>query len=268
MILLFAKEKGNKIGLDLAEGVDPNRFLVDSAVASNPGTVQELFTAYNYNLKGSNGLFAKVYTANLKELNEIKNSLDRINEMGLKDVVESSNMKISSFKKAFLDRVELCFKNGIPFLNQDNTFIKELGNDEDIKNYVTSQVSNNAKEESKETVTSASASNNASQEKNELDDKIGMMDEFDKSIFYDTIEKLNYLVLANPTNEAIAGIVRNIPEKLAAAILRQEYQFLGTRGMLNNILESLNVNTNSNEAQMILGAIPEMESNMGRGLAA
>jgi len=101
-----------------------------------------------------------------------------------------------------------------------------------------------------------------------LEDKIGMMDEFDKSIFYDTVEKLNYLVLANPTNEAVANIVRSIPDKLVAAILRQEYQFLGTRGMLSNILESLNININSAEAQLILSAIPEMENNMGRGLAA
>ncbi len=295
MILLFTKNtKGPDVGLDLAEGVDSGKFLPDSAIAPNPGAVQDLFINNGYVLKSSQGSFAKVMTVDAKGLAEIERGISRIEALGLKDVVNSANMSPRTFKSSFLDRLEDCKNAGLPFLNPDNTFIKALDNRELLDAYIKSNKSQVVVEKAvvQPVVTEVMVEpvaqvapvsvqaptptvlNNETQNVNaqvveqSIDDIVANMDAFDQQLYYNTIETLNYLVLANATNNTLASIISALPKGLAEAIDRQEYQFLGTRGMVNNIMEELGVVPGSPEAEMILNAIPEMEISVGRGRAA
>jgi len=70
-----------------------------------------------------------------------------------------------------------------------HTFIKELGNDEDIKNYIAAMAKNVNVSANAPVEAAPNVQEDVKKEATKnLEDKIGMMDEFDKSIFYDTVE--------------------------------------------------------------------------------
>lgn len=255
------------VGVRLPDGVDKNKFLGNTPVASAPEDVLNLLKDHGYNVKEVPGAFVKGFTMNPKEIHDFEIALNLIDEKGLNPIV-ASNLRLTHFKTSFLNRVLRCIESGLPYLNSDNTFIKELYSTEATNKYLESRPTV-VETPVVETVAPTNISTPNEETSNieaTIESKMESMDEFDKHLLYDMIEKLNFLVLNNVTNETLANIVSAIPVPLADAIARHEYQFIGTNGMLNNILESLGVNIESNEAEMIRNAIPEISS--GRGRAA
>ncbi|MDE5540164.1 MAG: hypothetical protein K2J20_06750 [Bacilli bacterium] len=260
------------VGVKLDEGVDKNKFLTNPPISLNSGNIYELFNEYGYNLNTVPGLFIKIFTANLKEISEIKKALIEIDKMGLKEVFEA-NLKLACFKMSFIERLKKCLKQGVPYLNSDNTFISSLFSDEDLEAYLQSDFQSELQPDLQDDPISlieetymepaapqvASTTNTTNSDNS--DDNI---DDSDKQMYNDISKSLNYLILAHPTDGGLVAIIQEVLSKLADAILRKEYQFLGISGMISNILEEIGVEPETREATTILSAIPEVE----RGRAA
>lgn len=244
-----------EVGVLLDDGVDKYKFVANEKLQVNSSAIVEVFESFGYNVNTIPGGFVKALTLNAKELEELRGVLREIEAAGLKPIFEA-NMRLACFKRSFWDRLQKYQKAGVPYLNSDNTFVATLFKTEDPDKYL---VSNN---EVKEEVSNVTPISEAAPES----ENIAIMDEFDRGIYNDISKNLNYMILANPTNGVVVSIVQTILSRLADAILRKEYQFLGINGMISNLMEDMGVNLESVEAQTILSAIPEVE--VGRGRAA
>ncbi len=109
----------------LEEGVQIEKFLANLAMAPNASEIKELFEKSGYNLDVVPGEFLKICTLNEKERQELKEVLESIESLGLKEVF-NANLRVIVFKKTFLERVKWCLNNNIPFLNSDNSFVSML----------------------------------------------------------------------------------------------------------------------------------------------
>ena len=151
--------------------------------------------------------------------------------------------------------VELIHK-GVPYLNADNSFADYLLNNEMDKipseltqtDVIKSQIEYESKQESPAS-----------------EDQLVQMSPEDNQVYNEIVEKLNYLVLANPLDTGLATVVRNATNKAVDAILRKEYKFLGIREMVESVMfDGLDVTTEDNEriTNLVLGAFPDEERKM------
>lgn len=142
--------KTEKVGIKTADGVASERFYPIKAIADIPGAVKDAFLEHNYDLNGVPGEFIKIFTCNERELGELMNILDEIDNLDLKEVF-NANLKVKYFKRKFLERVRYCVDNNIPFLNQDNSFASFLDNEESFAEYTSkSNSSSNIRAEAQE----------------------------------------------------------------------------------------------------------------------
>lgn len=232
--------------LNLAEGIDANKFGANRAIATNPKEVKDLFTNHGYNLNEVSGIFVKAFNLNAQELKEVATNLDKIDELGMREVF-SSNLKIKYFRDKFLKRLVWCINHGVPYLNEDGTFAAYFDDDEAYEKFI-ANVPETRQEHSYELDEENTALNEMSTE--------------DKQVYNEVVEKLNYLVLGNTMDTNLAAVVSNITNKIVAPILRKEYRYIPLAEIIDNIMfEGMDVAVEDNERiqEMILGAFREDE---------
>lgn len=255
------KFRGLKV--NLPDGVDAPKFDVSRVIANIPEEVFKLFQGYGIDLKEEcPGAFIKGFTLNEKELAEVSENLKRYQELGLIDVIKANpkNLQIRTFKNSFMKRLVELVQKGKPYLNSDNSFADFI---------VRNEIDKIIEEEINEEVTQASGNITFGVEyetsKDRIEDPTSQMSPEDRQVYNEIIEKLNYLVLANPMDTGLANVVNNATAKVTDAILRKEYKFLGIREMVESVMfDGMNVTPEDNEriTSLVLGAFPDEERKM------
>jgi len=245
------------LGIKTDDGVLLTKYLVNVSLAKsdNVKKILRLFKDYGYDLSVVPGSFFKIFTYNEKEISELEKVLEEVNTLGIKELYQV-NLKVGAFKREFLERLKFCLNNNIPYLNSDNSFIKELYDKELFGEYTARK----PLQEMKKTV-----------EVMEVEDKKSVdleptMDVEDRQVYNEIIEKLNYLVLANPTDEFLAQVVANITRNIPESILRKEYKFIPVGEMISAVMFSgLDVTPldNIRIEELINSEFPSEERNLG-----
>lgn len=251
----FNRNRGNEVSANLDEGVKSEYFYSNIALEVNAKDIETVFMSYGYNLSAIPGHFVKAYTMNEKELAEVRESLEEIQKFGLKDIF-AGDLKLAHFKRVFIERVRRCIEMNVPFLNSDNTIIKELNTNESFNLYL---------EQNAKTATPTNIVNNDHDEV--LEARIASMDEFEASIYNSIAEKLNYLILANATNYNLVGLLKLAIRKFAEAILDRGYE-LPKEEMLAKVISELGLDIESPEAELILNAVADIQISVERGRVA
>lgn len=251
----FNRNRGNEISVNLDEGVKSEYFYSNVVLGTNAKDVQNLFNNNGYALNTIPGHFTKTFTMSAKEIEEVRESLEEIQKFGLKDIF-AGDLKLAHYKRAFVERVRRCMKMNVPFLNSDNTFIKELNTNESFNLYL---------EQNAKIATPTNIVNNDHDEV--LEARIASMDEFEASIYNSIAEKLNYLILANATNYNLVGLLKLAIRKFAEAILDRGYE-LPKEEMLAKVISELGLDIESPEAELILNAVADIQISVERGRVA
>ena len=251
------------LGVRTDEGVLITKYLMDMYIAKSDTarSVKNEFVSHGYALDVVSGEFLKIFTMNEKEVAELDKVLTEIEELGLKEVFQA-NLRPSSFKRGFLERVKFCQSNHFPYLHEDNTFIKELERPELFAEYTAHKPIDTIKAVQEVDITTSQTSNSEN-----ITDK---MDAEDKQVYNQIVEALNYLILQNPTNEYLPTIVKNIQVKIVEALARKEYRFLPLGDIITSVMfDGLNVTPEMESVRdLVLSAFPEERNiNEGRGLA-
>ncbi len=224
--------------ISLNEDVDANKFLANRVVAKNVQQIKDLFLEHGYDLTKVPGEFVKTLTLNEKEAVELSAVLDEIDKLGLKDIF-NYNLRPSSFKRSFLDRVKYCLENHLPFLNGDNTFIADLKND-------------NMEVERKEDIAPSYSNTELDEEDLEV-----------KSNIIKTLGEIN----ERATDTMLTFIISSIITNLDMAIKKsaKNYRVLGLRSVVEEALMGVALTPEMQELvnNDILNAFPKEEE---RGL--
>lgn len=240
---------------ELPEGVDANKFLADSVIAVTPEEVKEVFDRHGYHLSMS-GEFLKMMTANTKETSELDEVLTTIDELGLKSIFEN-NLRVATFKRAFVERLKIFMNNNFPYLKEDNTFVPELylvGFAQRLQfcvdNGFVYQENGKFKKELYDVKlfaeytahkpiemikTARDAGYVDVQESNNAEHK---MDAEDLEVYHDVVVKLNGLILRNPMDEVLPIVVKNILANVNGAIIAKQYHN-GVYNMLKPIIDGI-----------------------------
>jgi len=248
-----------KMKVGLAEGVDPNKFAANSAIAVNPEMIKKVFESYGYDLSEVQGSFIKCYTMSPKELEEVNTNLKEIEEKGLHALFQANlGSGIRCFRSTFMKRLEQCRNESRPFLNPDNTFAAFLL--QNNMEQMTQVASPNVIEVD---FSNAPMNNEVREEDTEaMEQKLGQMNAEDRQVYNEIIQRLNYLVLANPMDVSLVSVVSNATNKVVDAILRGEYKYIGLEEMVGSIMfEGLEITPEDNAriTELISGAFQEEE---------
>ena len=119
----------NKVTLNLKDDVHGEYFLANRSLGKNANQIKDLFLEHGYDLVEIPGEFIKIFSFDDKEVFELTKVLDEIDRLGLREIF-NANLRVSSFRQSFLDRVKMCLDKKVPILNSDNTFIKSLLEDD------------------------------------------------------------------------------------------------------------------------------------------
>ena len=254
--------------LKLADGVEAPKFDANRVIATIPKNVLSLFLEYGIDLKAEcPGAFIKAFTVNAKELEEIKGNLERLKGLDLIEIIKSnpSNLQIRVFKTSFMKRLVELMQNGTPYLNADNSFADYLLNN-NIPAQITQTELVNAQIEYVSDKSSDERATNFVPEKSVIQngDRLAEMTPEDRQVYNEIVEKLNYLVLANPMDTVLATVVNNAISKSAEAILRQELKWgIEPREMIESVmfdgLETMIGLDKDRIASLVLGAFPNEE---------
>ena len=237
--------------LKLADGVEASKFDANRVIATIPKNVLSLFLEYGIDLKTEcPGAFIKAFTVNAKELDLI-------------EVIKAnpSNLQIRVFKTSFMKRLVELMQKGTPYLNADNSFADYLL-DNKIPNQITQTDLINAQIEY--VADKSSDEQNNSLNVGATSDRLAEMTPEDRQVYNEIVEKLNYLVLANPMDTVLATVVNNAISKAAEAILRQELRWgIEPREMIESVmfdgLETMIGLDKERIASLVLGAFPNEE---------
>ena len=219
------------LGIKTDDGVLITKYLINISLAKsdNVKRIVSLFKENGYDLSVVPGSFFKIFTYNEKEIAELEKVLEEVKSLGLKELYQL-NLKVGTFKREFLERLKFCLNNNMPYLNSDNSFIKELYSKELFGDYTAKKPLNEVKS------THDVFENNLVENKDVILEPT--MDAEDKQVYNEIIEKLNYLVLANPTDEFLLQVVANITKNIPESILRKEYKFLPVGEMISAVMFS------------------------------
>lgn len=228
-------KKFMNLGIKTEEGVLITKFLMSIHLANEANVlkIKNSLENHTYTIGVVPGEFLKIFSMNPKEIDEFEKILVEIDELGLKDIF-SANLKTASFKRSFLEKLKFCINNHLPYLNPDNTFISDLYDNEKFGEYSAKVPIGQIK-----TIQEINESSPISQNDANMENK---MDMEDKQVYNEIIEKLNYLLLAHPTDEMLAKVVNNVTNKIVSSILRKEYKFLSLNDVVKSIMfEGLDV---------------------------
>lgn len=247
--------KGVKV--KLPEGVEASKFDANRVIASAPEDVVRLFNEYGIDLREEcPGVFLKGFTLNEKELAEVSSNLKVYQEKGLIDIIKANtkNLQVRVFKSSFIKRLLGLITEGKPYLNQDNSFADFLLNNK-VNEFngvnLNSSVTTNTKAE-------------VETNKN-TDELVSQMNPEEKQVYNEIVEKLNYLVLANPLDTTLSMVVNNAINRVQDAILRDEYRFLNLQEMVSSVMFDELKLSDYDETRikdLVLGAFPDEERKM------
>lgn len=245
------------------EGVLITKYLMDMYLAKSDTarSVKNEFESHGYSLDVVPGEFLKIFTMNDKEFAELSKILTEIDDLGLKEVFQA-NLRPSSFKRGFLERVKWCIVNNFPYLHEDNTFIKELERPEAFAEYTAHKPM--------EMIKTAQEVDAMEKEATNPESDLGTLDIEDRQVYNEIVERLNYLILQNPTNEYLPMVVNNIMKKVVDILHRKEYRFLPKSDIVTSVMfDGIDVTPEMESVRdLVLSAFPEeREMNEGRGLA-
>ena len=271
---------------ELPEGVDAHKFLANQEIAVTPEEVREVFSRHNYHFDMT-GEFLKQMTANTKEINELDEVLSEIEKMGLKSVFEK-NLRVATFKKAFVERLKIFMNNNFPYLMEDNTFVPELylvGFAQRLQfcidNGFVYQENGKFKKELYDVTLFAEYTTHKPMEMiktareagyvdvHESDNTEHKMDAEDLEVYHDIVVKLNGLILQNPMDEVLPIVVKNILANVNGAIIAKQYHH-GVYSMLKPILDGIELSDfdKTRIEQLISDAFPlERVEVEGRSMA-
>ena len=250
------------LGVRTDEGVLITKYLMDMYIAKSDTarSVKNEFVSHGYALDVVPGEFLKIFTMNEKEVAELDKVLTEIEELGLKEVFQA-NLRPSSFKRGFLERVKFCVANDFQFYNEeDHAFIKELYRGEEFAEYT-----------SHKPITSIKTAQELDQMGIHMEDSLADLDPEDRQVYNQVVERLNYLILENPTNAYLPQLVSNATQKLVGALKRKEYRFLSlSEVVLGVMFDGIDVTPEMESVHdLVASAFPEenKDLNEGRGLA-
>lgn len=260
------KFRGLKI--NLPDGVEAPKFDANRVIANVPENVSSLFLEYGIDLKAEcPGAFLKAFTINERELEEIKGNLQRLKDLDLIEIIKAnpSNLQVRVFKTSFMKRLVELIQQGTPYLNADNSFAEYLLNNNipaQIRetNLITAQIEYVSDKPSDERTSNFASEKTAIQNS----DRLAEMTPEDRQVYNEIVEKLNYLVLANPMDTVLATVVNNAISKSAEAILRQELKWgIEPREMIESVMfDGLETSIGLDKeriANLVLGAFPNEE---------
>lgn len=246
--------------------------------------VRKLFVQRGYFTDRIPGEFFKIFTLGDKEIADLEQTLAEIEQLGLREVFQS-NLRVACFKRTFLEQLKVFLNNNFPYLNQDNTFIRELflvdfakrlqtcidsglpyeTNGKFIKELYDAKAFREYVERMGQVRVEQPQSSEVAPQEEDIRNK---MDE-DRQVYNEIVERLNYLILQNPTNEYLPIVVRNITSKVIEALSRKEYRFLSRADIVSRVMfEGIDVTPEMKSVEdLVLSAFPEdRELNEGRGL--
>ncbi len=240
--------------ITLANDVDPSKFLANKDLTSNAGKIIDLFLNRGYDMSTIPGAFIKILSASEKELNELPNILDEIEKLGLKEIF-NANLEVRSFTATFLNRIKEAMAKGIPFVNPDNTFVKEIKYAEDFKNFSVGFTAN-------QNPTPIMENNPTPIEINELDAE-------DLKVKSDIISRLGEINSLNPDSTLtfiISSIISNLDMSLKTD--NKAYKTLGERHLVENALQGVALTPEMQNMinTTILAAFPDNNLTMERGI--
>lgn len=215
---------GTEVLLD--EGVDNTKFLA-SFSATQAKEVKKIFTEHGYDIRVVPGSFIKMFNMDAKELHEVSLVLDEIDALGLKDVF-NANLGVQVFKRVYLERIKFCMNNNIPFLNKDNTFVRQLDNATDFADYTAAMPINEIKT-IQEIEENPAVFNEA---------KAYVLDEEDKTVKLEIIKMLGQISneASDPTLTAVlSSIYANLDSVIASD--NKNYHFMGIRHLVENAFQ-------------------------------
>lgn len=255
--------------LKLIDGVEAPKFDANRVMATIPKNVLSLFLEYGIDLKTEcPGTFIKAFTVNAKELEEMRGNLQRLKDLDLIEIIKANpiNLQIRVFKTSFMKRLVELIQKGTPYLNADNSFADCL-----LDNKIPAQITQtdliNAQIEYVADKSSNEQNNVFNVEMNvgAASDRLAEMTPEDRQVYNEIVEKLNYLVLANPMDTVLATVVKNAISKAAEAILRQELKWgIEPREMIESVmfdgLDEVSIGLDKERiANLVLGAFPDEE---------
>ena len=222
-------KKFMSLGIKTEEGVTLTKYLIAIHKAEEASVikVKNLFETHGYNISVVPGEFLKIFTMNEKEIAELGKALDKIEELGLKDIF-NANLKISTFKPALISRAEFCLNNNIPFLNSDNSIVSMLYNTEAFAEYTTRPNDVKTVREIEENPSVFDENKN-----------ITMLDEEDLMVQKDIIKTLTEINRENPNDTTLTFIVTTIIANLDGVLANdnKNYRFMGTEHIIENALQ-------------------------------
>lgn len=244
------------MGIKTEEGVLLTKYLIaiHKAQENIAKDIKNQFVSHGYSLDVVPGEFLKIFTMNEKEVAELGVVLDEINELGLKEIF-NYNLRPVSFKRGFLEKVKFCMANNLVYLNEDNSFIKELEDSEAFALYSSHKPMSSIK---------------TAQEIEREEDRLSVLDPEDRQVYNSIVKNLNYLILQNPTNNYLPVIVDNILKKVIDDLSSKTYHFLPLRDVVDGVMfEGIDVTPEMESLrEMVLEACPdELQDQKGRGIA-
>ncbi len=217
----------------LAEGTNTDAFLVLRYFGTMARDVLKLFLDHGYDMSVIPGEFLKIFTAKEREIGELASVLNEIDERGLKEVF-NANLETRTFKRSFLRRVKDAMDRGIPFVNSDNTFIRELRYEEMYVGYASYDGIEN---------TNASYVKDISNENgNEQVDNSKTLDMEDTEVKVEIIKVLNQIA-GESQDFTVSLLTTNIIANLDKAILEnnKRYKTEGIRSVVASAIKNMDL---------------------------
>lgn len=224
-------KKFMNLGMKTEDGVLITKYLVaiHKADEANVLKIKGLFDAHNYDLSIIPGAFIKIFAANEKEIAEIKETLEKAEKLGLNEIF-NANLKVATFKKAIIDRIEYCINNAIPFLNSDNSLISMLYSSEAFAQY-------SAKATIIEDIKTTEEIN--ANPVHYEDDKIkSLLDDEDLIVKADIIKTLTEINKENSEDMTLKFIISTIISNIDGVIANdnKNYRIMGTEHIVEGAL--------------------------------
>ncbi len=223
-------KKFNDLGIKLEEGVLITKYLIPIHIADydTAVTILDTLKKHKYNVDVVPGAFLKVFAMNMKEEKELEEVLAEVDTLGLKDVW-NVNLAPRAFKRSFLEKVKFCIHNHIAYLNPDNTFVSHLYDNERFGAY-TKQIP------LEQVATVEQVNEEPIKVTSEEIETEAKMTAEDKQVYSEIVEKLNFLILRNATDEVLVKVAKNIMNKIPASILNGEYHYFSLNDMIKGIM--------------------------------
>lgn len=166
-------------------------------------------------------------TMNKEEFEEFNRVLNKVEELGIKDIVQNNIGIRAMFREVMMARIEFCLKCNLPFVDQNGLLKMEMLGSIKFAEFTRNIPLENIPVAHETIEISKDAS---------VDNDLEKLSDEEKQLYNAILKRVLEVLLANPTDEVLNKVVNNIKAKLVAAILNKEYEKFGIREMLENMM--------------------------------